>query len=161
MKTLAVLTVLAALSDLLLGPLPDGYQMAVAWTPIAIGASAALSALSGSRDRASARDLSEAEWAFLQQQYAEREPLRAMGFSRLQSPLPERPDLGADFADPSNPLYREPAALGFGSGYSNQPPDMEQAMAEYQRSGPTPANRKADLEKKIRGAGWGVFKGEL
>lgn len=82
---------------------------------LAYGLSAGLNALSGSRDRAADRDLSEAELAFRRRQYGDRAPLRTMAMDRLREPMPERPDLTADFADPSNPFYRAPQALGFGS----------------------------------------------
>jgi hypothetical protein len=105
--------------------------MAGAALPIAIGIGSALSAYGQSRSADRAADLSEAELEFLRQRYAEQEPLRAMGLARLQGPLPERPDQSGAFADPSNPFAVSQSAIGFGKGYRNQPPNMQQSLNQY------------------------------
>lgn len=99
--------------------------------PIALGIGAAASAYGQSKASGRAADISEAQLEFLKQKYAEQEPLRAIGLSRLQMPLPERPDQSAAFADSSNPFYKPPQALGFGSGYTNQSPPLSKALPAY------------------------------
>lgn len=94
---------------------------------IVMGAGSALGSLKKDEGAALGRNYLK----LAQQQFAEREPLRAMGLSRLQMPLPERPDQSAAFADPSNPFAVTPQAVGFGAGYSNQPPDLGTSLDKY------------------------------
>jgi hypothetical protein len=131
-----------------------------------MGFGALTNALFGSNEANKDRELKQAMFDFARQQYGEREPMRAMGLSRLRSPLPERPDQSAAFADPSNPFYSPPQALGFGGaadnrlprleqsldggrgGYSNQPPDLQDSLDDYR--GVQTARKAAD-ERVARG----------
>lgn len=134
-----------------------------AWVlPVVAGAGAALSSYGQSRANDRQADLSEAELAFLKQRYAEQEPLRAMGLSRLQSPLPERPDQGAAFADPSNPFYKPPQALGFGEGYTNQNPDLKTALPAYRETsrGAQQNQRRVDANSQLSPELMGVIEGK-
>lgn len=98
-----------------------------AWLPIAIGASSALQSLSSEREGQRDRDLSREGLEFQRQRYNDQSPFRTMGLARSMQPLPQRPDLGADFADPSNPFARPRGPVGFGEGYG-QHMDFGQAQ---------------------------------
>ena len=110
-----------------------------AWLPIALGASAALDSLSSGKSASDANSIAERQAVLNEQQYAEREPLRALGLSRLLQARPERPDLSGDFADPSNPFARAPRPLGFGSEYGSQEaPTLDKSLADYRALGMGP-----------------------
>jgi hypothetical protein len=93
-------------------------------------------------------DVARNQFKLMQQRFAEAEPLRAMGIARLQRPLPERPDQSGAFADPSNPFAVTPSAIGFGKGYSNQPPNMQASLRDYRGLALGPYGREAKEEQK-------------
>lgn len=90
---------------------------------IALGAQAGLSAL----NQLTEDDPNEKLIELQRQRYVDAAPFRTMGLARALQPLPQRPDLGAGFADPSNPFARTAEAPGFGEGYG-KPMSFQDAL---------------------------------
>ena len=102
-------------------PFRDGASAGAAsgFNPWIMGGAAALSALNGAFGDDASEELQKRAIALQERGYNDREPLRAMALSRLEAARPTRPDMTADFADPSNPFYRAPQPLSFGEGYAS------------------------------------------
>ena len=126
------------------------------WLPVAVGVGDALSSYQQNKQAGRGLDLAEDQFAFQRQQYDERAPLRAMGMSRLGMGLPERPDLSSGFADPSNPFYKPPAALGFGRGDMGGGPSVVAPQNPGDPVAPPPGTRPQPPRPPRRPGGGGM-----
>lgn len=134
-----------------------GWGAATAVNPWAIAIKTGFDVLGGLVGGDDDRELNERAIALRERAYGDRAPLRAMALSRLEASRPQRPNLTADFADPSNPFYRAPEPLSFGAGYDTPGNSRGEARLRKQGleslvepPGPTPQEQYAALPDMVR-----------
>lgn len=136
-----------------------GAGAASGFNPWVMGGAVALSALNSAFGDDKSDEFQDRLINLQERGYNDREPFRALSLARLSAPMAQRPDLTQNFADPSNPFYREPQPLSFGQGYA--PPGAskpERALKSkglaslVKPPGPTPEEQWNDLAPLARNA---------